>query len=197
MCSLRGLPDVAASLEAFDLLTLMSPSAEPPDWHVFSHTRHLRLVFNDISVPTPGLIAPDAMMLQAVLDFGRDSVASRPMLIHCWAGISRSSAAAYIIACDRNPGFENDIADELRRRSAVVTPNKWMVQLADDLLGRRGVMADAIARIGRGADAFDGAPYRLPLAWPLASSNGEEESHAADALARGQVRMDAGSTQAG
>ncbi|MDB5655182.1 MAG: protein tyrosine phosphatase [Tardiphaga sp.] len=163
--SLSGLADVAASLESFDLLTLLSPSAELPDLEV-APARHLRLAFHDITILTPDLIAPDAMMLRAILDFGRASD-RRALLIHCWAGISRSSAAAYAIACDRNPGFENDIADELRRRSPLVTPNKLMVQLADDLLGRRGMMVEAIARIGRGADAFEGAPYQLPLKWPL------------------------------
>ena len=168
--SLSGLADVAASLGSFDLLTLLSPRAEARDWSGFSHARHLRLAFHDITEPKPDLIAPDARMLQAILDFGREAVPGRVLLIHCWAGISRSSAAAYAIACDRNPGFEDEIADELRRRSPLVTPNKLMVRLADDLLGRDGRMVEAIARIGRGADAFEGAPYQLPLRWPLDSS---------------------------
>lgn len=104
--------------------------------------------------------------MQAIVDFGRDA-ADKRMLIHCWAGISRSSAAAYVIACDRNPGFEHDIADELRRRAPSVTPNRLMIQLADDLFGRHGRMVAAIARIGRGAEAFEGETYRLPLHWPI------------------------------
>ena len=104
--------------------------------------------------------------MQDILDFARNAE-DRTMLIHCWAGISRSSAAAYAIACDRNPGFERDIADELRRRAPSVTPNRLMVALSDDLLGRGGRMAEAIERIGRGADAFEGEPYRLPLSWPI------------------------------
>ena len=167
VCSLSGLADMAASLNSFDLLTLLSPASEPRDWSAFAPARHLRLAFHDITELTPDLIAPDAVMMQAILDFSRDAALGRALLIHCWAGISRSSAAAYAIACDRNPGFENEIADELRRRSPLVTPNKLMVQLADDLLGRQGAMTDAIARIGRGADAFEGAPYQLPLKWPL------------------------------
>jgi len=168
--SLSGLGRVAAALPAFDLLTLLSPSAEAQDWRDLAQARHLRLAFHDIAMPTPDLIAPDEGALQAILDFGRACVPERPLLIHCWAGISRSSAAAYVIACDRNPGFEDAIADELRRRSPVVTPNRLMVQLADDLLGRDGAMVAAIARIGRGADAFEGTPYQLSLKWPLASS---------------------------
>jgi len=165
--SLSGLPDVAASLTSFDLLTLLSPSATARDWSGLTRGRHVQLTFHDIVEPSPDLIAPDADVMRAILEFGRGGVAQRPMLIHCWAGISRSSAAAYVIACDRNPGYEQAIADELRKRSAHVTPNRLMVQLADEQLGRDGRMVEAIARIGRGADAFEGASYQLPLVWPI------------------------------
>jgi predicted protein tyrosine phosphatase len=164
--SLSRLDTVAAGLGSFDLLTLLSPSHPATDWTALSQRRHIQLSFHDIVEPVPDLIAPDATAIQAILDFGREATAQVPLVIHCWAGISRSSAAAYIIACDRNPGFENDIADELRRCSPVVTPNRLMVALADDLLGRSGAMTAAIHRIGRGADAFEGAPYQLPLVWP-------------------------------
>jgi predicted protein tyrosine phosphatase len=165
--SLSGLADAAALLPCFDLLTLLSPGASEPDWSTLSCRRHLRLAFHDIVEPTAGLIAPDTAVVNAILAFARDGANERPLLIHCWAGISRSSAAAYIIACDRNPGHEQAIADELRARSAYVTPNRWMVALADDVLNRNGAMTAAITRIGRGADAFEGATYQLPKVWPV------------------------------
>lgn len=165
--SLSGLAGVAASLKSFDLLTLLSPSATAGDWSGLAPERHLQLAFHDIVEMTPELVAPDAGTMRAILDFGRGGVAERPMLVHCWAGISRSSAAAYAIACDRNPGYEQAIADELRKRSAYVTPNRLMVRLADEQLSRDGRMVEAIARIGRGADAFEGAPYQMPLVWPI------------------------------
>lgn len=165
--SLGGLADVAASLEMFDLLTLLSPTSEFDEFKDLVRARHLHLAFHDIVEPTPDLIPPDDDVMRAILEFGRASVAERPLLIHCWAGISRSSAAAYVIACDRNSGHENAIAQELRRRSPLVTPNSLMVQIADLLLERKGRMVEAIARIGRGADAFEGAPYQLPLRWPI------------------------------
>jgi predicted protein tyrosine phosphatase len=171
--SLNGLAAVATSLEAFDLLTLLSPSATAPDWsglirpELMSQRRHLKLAFHDIVELSPGLVAPDGETMRQILQFGREAIPERPMLIHCWAGISRSSAAAYAIACDRNPGYEHAIAGELRKRSPHVTPNKLMVQLADQQLARDGRMVEAIARIGRGADAFEGAYYQLPLAWPI------------------------------
>jgi len=164
--SLSALDRVTASLHSYDLLTLLSPDYPPVDWNAFACERHLRLAFHDIVEPIAGLPAPDRDLMQAVLDFGRNTTHQRALLIHCWAGISRSSAAAFAIACDRNPGFERDIAIELRRRSPPATPNRLMVRLADDLLRRHGRMVDAIEGIGRGAEAREGEPYALPLKWP-------------------------------
>jgi predicted protein tyrosine phosphatase len=164
--SLSALDSVTARLQSYDLLTLLSPDYPQIDWTAFACERHLRLAFHDIVEPMPGLTAPDRDMMQAVLDFGRNAGPQRALLIHCWAGISRSSAAAFAVACDRNPGFERDIAIELRRRSPSATPNRLMVRLADDLLERNGRMVEAIDGIGRGAEAREGEPYALPLKWP-------------------------------
>jgi predicted protein tyrosine phosphatase len=165
--SLSALDTVTTRLQNYDLLTLLSPDYPAVDWSAFACTRHVRLAFHDIVEPMAGLTAPDHDTMQAVLDFGRTSEPQRPLLIHCWAGISRSSAAAFAIACDRNPGFEYDIANELRRRAPFVTPNRLMVRLADELLAREGRMVEAIDKIGRGAEAGEGEPYALPLRWPI------------------------------
>jgi predicted protein tyrosine phosphatase len=165
--SLNALAGVAARLASFDLLTLLSPGHPETDWRELNCRRHVRLAFHDIVEPLPDLVAPDHDLMQAVLNFGRESQPERSLLIHCWAGISRSSAAAFAIACDRNPGFERDIATELRRRAPSVTPNRLMVRLADDLLQGNGRLIDAIEGIGRGAEASEGAPYQLPLRWPI------------------------------
>jgi predicted protein tyrosine phosphatase len=166
--SLSALNSVTARLQSFDLLTLLSPDYPETDRRVLACERHVRLAFHDIVEPVAGLTAPNRDMMQAVLAFGRSSDDQRALLIHCWAGISRSSAAAFAIVCDRNPGFERDIAIELRRRSPSATPNRLMVRLADDLLQRDGRMVDAVDGIGRGAEAREGEPYALPLTWPKA-----------------------------
>jgi predicted protein tyrosine phosphatase len=165
--SLSALNSVTAKLPSYDLLTLLSPDHPPTDWSAFVCERHVRLAFHDIVEPMPGLTPPDRDLMQAVLEFGRHAKPQRPLLIHCWAGISRSSAAAFVIACDRNPGFERDIAHELRRRAPSATPNRLMVRLADDLLQRNGRMVEAIEAIGHGAEAREGEPYQLPLQWPI------------------------------
>ena len=63
------------------------------------------------------------------------------MLVHCWAGVSRSMAAAYILLCDRfGPGHEEAIAQPSRLRAPHAYPNALLVQLADAALGREGRM---------------------------------------------------------
>jgi len=165
--SLSALRRVTSKLGPYDLLTLLSPTHPQEDWSGLACERHIRLGFHDIVEPTPGLTLPTREMMQTIMEFGRDKRPHHALLVHCWAGISRSSAAAFVIACDRNPGHERDIALELRRRAPTVTPNRLMVQLADDLLQRDGRMIEAIAEIGRGAEASEGEPYELPLRWPI------------------------------
>ncbi len=162
--SLGHLPGVAASLPSYHLLTMLSPvSAGDSSLQMLAPQRRLQLVFHDVVEATPEFIVPSAATVQAILDFGRSRTGEAPMLVHCWAGISRSSAAAYMLACDGNLGHEATIADELRRRAPFATPNRLMIALADDMLGRQGRMVDAIARIGRGAEATQGTPYQLPM----------------------------------
>jgi predicted protein tyrosine phosphatase len=84
--------------------------------------------------------------------------------VHCYAGISRSTAGAYVAACALNPQRdERAIAHELRRASPTATPNARIVSLADGLLGRAGRMMAAINAIGRGEMAYEGIPFRLDL----------------------------------
>jgi len=160
---LSAVDRVAQRLGAYDLLTLLSPETDAATLAALAPRQRLHLVFHDIVEVREGLIAPSGEMIAAMLDFGRARAHEVPLLVHCWAGISRSSAAAYILACDCHPGREDELADMLRARAPFATPNRLMVALADDLVGRNGAMVDAVARIGRGAEAFEGMPYRLEL----------------------------------
>lgn len=86
------------------------------------------------------------------------------MLVHCWAGISRSMAAAYIVLSDRfGAGTERDVAQTIRARAPHAFPNPLLVQLADDILGRHGDMIAAAESIGRGTIVAEGCCVELPI----------------------------------
>ncbi len=111
-----------------------------------------------------GHILPGEDHVRRLLAFAGTWDQQRPMLIHCWAGISRSTAAAFITLCSLRPERnEAALALALREASPSATPNARLVAVADDILGRNGRMVDAIAAIGRGADAFEGTPFHLKV----------------------------------
>ncbi len=124
---------------------------------------HLKLGMNDIARPREGLHTPEQAQIERLIDFIGNWPRQAPLLIHCWAGISRSTAAAFIALCVLNPDkSEHALARRLRRAAPSATPNPLLIALADPVLGRESRMIDAIAEIGRGQDAFEGTPFSLP-----------------------------------
>ena len=125
--------------------------------------RHLRLAMNDICQPQPGLVLPCETHVADLINFARDWDRQAPLLIHCWAGISRSTAAAFISLCALNPeGSELELARTLRRASPTAYPNRLLVALADEILTRNGRMMTAVEDIGRGKLAEEAEVFALP-----------------------------------
>lgn len=160
---LRDVPTVVRFKRPSHLITLLDPHlmGEAPR---FFPDRHLRLAVDDIWEPVEGKVLPHPDLIDRILDFGATWDGQSPLLVHCWAGVSRSTATAFILACAHNPDLpEADIAKALRKASSSATPNPLLVRLADDIMGRKGRMADAVAAIGQGAYAYPGAPFELSL----------------------------------
>jgi predicted protein tyrosine phosphatase len=164
VCSLARMPALSREIGASHLVTLINikTPVERPD-HI-AHGRHLFVGVSDITNPMDGQTLPQAHHIEQLLGFVRGWDRQAPILIHCYAGVSRSTASAFITACALNPDRpEAEIATVIRALSPTATPNARFVQLADDLLGRRGRMVDAVAAIGRGEDCFEGVPFALSL----------------------------------
>lgn len=144
------------------LVTLLAPDEPCERPQGVAPERHLRIHIHDIVAPADGQRPPSAEDAAKLIAFFESWDRADPMLIHCWAGISRSTAAAYAALCLLRPDAdEGALARELRAASPSATPNRLIVSLADDILGRGGRMVKAIAGIGRGADAFEGTPFIL------------------------------------
>ena len=162
--SLADMPKTVADHGALDLVTLINAETVVARPTTIEAPRHLFLGFNDIAEPMEGFTAPSSDHLDQMIAFGSRWSRDTPLAIHCWAGISRSTAAAYILALAINPDLgEEALASELRRRSPSATPNPRLIALADERLERGGRMVAAIQAIGRGEDAFAGRSFVLPL----------------------------------
>lgn len=151
VCSLNDLHDVIRLARARHLVTCLGDGGLESTPKEILSGRHLRLVMHDIEAETAGYVAPSAAHVADLLAFVESWDRDAPMLIHCFAGISRSTAAAYIALCALNPKTPEDIvARYLRRASPAATPNRRIVALADAALGRGGRMVGATELIGRG-----------------------------------------------
>jgi len=161
---LSAVEDTIRNHQPSHMVTLLSPNHMIDIHPVLGSDRHLRLGVQDIDDVAAGDTPPAASHVLQLLEFGREWDARSPILIHCWAGISRSTAAAFILACDRaGAGSEAALAQTLRARAAHAQPNRLMVRIGDDLLGRRGKMVAAVESIGRGIIATEGRPFEMPL----------------------------------
>jgi predicted protein tyrosine phosphatase len=164
VCSLARLHETVADCGARHVVSLLDDSFWIERPRSVAPENHLRLKVHDISVPLDGYVLPEEEHIGELLQFVRSWDRRTPLVVHCFAGISRSTASAFASACALAPHRdESSIAQALRRASATATPNLRIVALADRLLGRDGRMVAAIETIGRGAMAAEGVPFRLEL----------------------------------
>ena len=161
-CPAPSLPDVCREWAPSHVLTLASPGKPGPG--SFGGACQLHLAFNDVVEARPGLVLPRRGDLDRIIAFGRTWDRVAPLVVSCEAGVSRSTAALFAIACDRWPDMsEALIATCLREAAPCATPNPLLVSLADRILGRRGRMSQAVSAIGRGVDYIPYRAFVLPL----------------------------------
>jgi predicted protein tyrosine phosphatase len=164
VCSLSRLHQTVAQTGARHVVTLLKDAELVQRPGSITSENHLILGMDDITGPLEGYIAPADEHVTKLLDFVRGWDRAAPLVMHCYAGISRSTAGAYVAACALNPRRdEHTIARKLRLASPTATPNQRIVALADRALGRGGRMTAAIEQIGRGVMAFEGDPFRLDV----------------------------------
>ena len=164
VCSLARLHDTVRDTGASHLVTLITAGTPVERPAAIAAGRHLFVGVSDIVEPLDGHVLPGQEHVEQLLPFVRAWDREKPLVFHCWAGISRSTAAAFITACALRPERdERALAQALRAASPCATPNRRLVALADEILGRQGRMVDAVDRIGRGTEACEGTPFTLRL----------------------------------
>ena len=164
VCSLAALHDTVATTGARHVLTVMgniSKVMRPP---TVLEANHLMISMDDITEPADGFVAPSGEHIDRVLEFVRRWDRSAPLVVHCYAGISRSTASAFAAACALNPHRDElSIARQIRQASPSAYPNRLIVMHADRALGREGRMLRALDAIGPGDLTIEGKPFRVDL----------------------------------
>jgi len=164
VCPLHAVDAQIEHFGANHVVSLLGPEHMIDTPAGIERDKHLQLTMHDIALPIDGYITPGEAHVGRLIDFlGRWDRAA-PMVIHCWAGISRSTAAAFTAMCIYHPDAkEMELAQKLRSASPIATPNPLIVAAADKLLGRDGRMSEAVDSIGRGASAWEGNVFTLDL----------------------------------
>jgi predicted protein tyrosine phosphatase len=164
VCSLARLQETVDETGARHVVSLLGDEARLERVSGIVPENHLWLRLHDIASPLEGYIMPGEQHVAELLNFVRGWDRRAPLVVHCYMGISRSTASAFASVCALNPNRdEQSIAQALRRASPTATPNARIVSIADRLLQRDGRMVAAIETIGRGAMTSDAAPFRLDL----------------------------------
>lgn len=164
VCSLTRLHSTVAATGAGRVISLLSAGTAVERPSSVAEADHLHLSMHDIVDEQPDLVPPGRAHVEKLLEFAAGWDRTKPLVVHCFAGISRSTAAAFIIAAALSPERdEAELAQALRKASPSATPNARLVAIADELLGRDGRMVSAITSIGRGADAMEGIPFLLEI----------------------------------
>jgi predicted protein tyrosine phosphatase len=159
VCNLQNLASHIRALNPSHLVSLVTEEEQPATPAGMLVERHLRVVIHDINEPLLGHILADEQHVAGLVEFVRAWPHDEaPLLIHCMAGISRSTAAALIALVTKAGGREGEAAEQVRRAAPHAYPNRRMIALADQVLRCEGRLIAAREAMG---------PPRLTLNAPL------------------------------
>jgi predicted protein tyrosine phosphatase len=155
-----GIAELGQHCEAgvTHVLSILDPHwPDPIAFSDFPPHRREALRFDDVIAPGPSVVAPSEEHVAQLLAFGRDvevAGALAHLLIHCHAGISRSTAAATLLLAQESPSLlPAEIFAEIARLRPRAWPNLAMLELGEAALGRPGEFTAAV-----------GAQYRRVIA---------------------------------
>ena len=147
--SICGLDELSGFLnsDVTHVVSILDPDYPAPDGlaKILPENR-IVFRFDDATLPQIGRIHPASADIEELVKWSRNlsNTEVDHLLIHCHAGVSRSTAAAAIILAEKNPGREAQIFEMIDRIRPRNWPNSMMISLADQLLGCGGALNAAL-----------------------------------------------------
>lgn len=146
-----GIEELSGYCEAgvSHVLSILDPDyPEPPAVRAFTAGARLELRFHDVIDDREGVVAPQAAHVARLLAFGRglleEASPGAHLLVHCHAGVSRSTAATAVLLAQARPDrpAAEALAEVVRIRP-YAWPNLRVLELGDALLGLGGELVAA------------------------------------------------------
>jgi predicted protein tyrosine phosphatase len=154
ICGIEELPD-HAERQVSHVLSIIDPDRSPLDaFGSYGEHARLELRFHDIIEDMPGREAPQPHHVEQVLAFGRDIMREpepvRHLLVHCHAGVSRSTAAMTLLLAQAQPHLSApEVLQQVLAIRAKAWPNLRMLTFGEEQLGRPGEFSGAVGEIYR------------------------------------------------
>ena len=133
-----GLKDIQEAVDVYKpdmMLTIINKNFSPNTPIGLNQDKHLRLLIDDISEPRDGFVTPEKTHVQELLDFTDSWDQSKPIVIHCHMGISRSTATSLGVICKYDPLNLDVNVEKLKELAPHASPNKLMTKYVDEILG--------------------------------------------------------------
>jgi len=149
ICSLDQLPRSVMTFRPTHIVSISDPGASPPRFPESISVLYLNFFDMDSDheirdrLPRPGDV-PSAGHAKAILEFGRQIPASSRLLLHCWAGVSRSTASAILLVAQALPGNEDMAIEIVKAVRPQLCPNRRLVEVGDRLLGLNGRLVQSL-----------------------------------------------------
>lgn len=143
-----GLADIQNCVDKYNpdkMLTIINKNFSPETPQGMDKSRHIKMLIDDISEPRDGFILPEKHHAQELLDFTNDWDISKPLLVHCHMGISRSTATSLGVAAKYDPENIEIIIENLKEIAPHASPNKIMTQYYDEILGLNSRLFSSLA----------------------------------------------------
>lgn len=148
----RSLPEANQDIVTLGpraaVVSIGTPGTDPPYGFKPFNPLHLRLEFHDVVATDDleeGILPPDRQIVVRLLDAAKVLRVADRVYVHCHAGISRSTAIAYLLWCAwLGPGNEPEALRRVFADRPQAVPNPLIVQHGDELLGREGAMIAAL-----------------------------------------------------
>jgi len=161
--SLFEMPHYVRSLAPTHLVSIIQPEYQPDTPAEIDVEKHHRVAVHDISQPVLGSIHMQDAHIEDLIEFLRAWPQQEGLLVHCYTGISRSTAVALVALNLKTRGSELEVALALRAAAPHASPNRLIISLADRILGLDGRLIDAREAMGIGIPAEEGQLVELQV----------------------------------
>jgi len=164
VCSLFDLPYYARDLRPGFLVSAIQPEFQPDTPPEVAIENHHRMAVHDIAGPAFGSVHTEYEHIENLINFLQVwSNSNESLLIHCYAGISRSTAVALLALFIKKQCDEFDAAMALRDAAPHAKPNQLIISLADEILTLNGRLVAAVDAMGSGIPTSEGPLVSLAI----------------------------------